>query len=395
MRQMARLVDLEHAQVVIEGEKFRLVPIRIRGDPTVAAIVRLFGQHAAAYYRAPDGKPTSEVGAYRPVLNLVRAVCGRKAARDFAPLDLKAIRQAMIAKGWHRKSINISVGRVKRVFKWAVAEGLAPAHVHHGLLAVAGLRAGRTEAKESEPIKPVADAIIQATLPFLTPTVAAMVKLQRLTGARPGEVCALRTCDVDRAKAVWTYTPAKHKTAHHGRERVIFIGPKAQEVLWPFLKFDGSAFCFSPIESERQRRAELHARRKTPVGQGNAIGTNRCARPKRPMKDHYDVTSYRRAIARACEVALGPAPPLGKMEGETVAAWKRRLTPRQKAELGIWRKNNLWHPHQLRHSAAKEIRQRFGIEAAQAVLGHASLSATEVYAGRDAAMAATVAQKIG
>ena len=34
-------------------------------------------------------------------------------------------------------------------------------------------------------------------LPFLPPTLHAMVKLQRLTGMRSGELCVLRTCDVD------------------------------------------------------------------------------------------------------------------------------------------------------------------------------------------------------
>jgi site-specific recombinase XerC len=38
-----------------------------------------------------------------------------------------------------------------------------------------------------------------------------------------------------------------------------------------------------------------------------------------------------------------------------------------------WRGKHVWHPNQLRHSAATEIRGKFGIEAVQHVLGHARL----------------------
>ncbi len=73
----------------------------------------------------------------------------------------------------------------------------------------------------------VADDIIEATLARLPAIVADMVRFQRLTGCRPGEVCCLRpgdvrrTDDAGRALDVWEYRPARHKTEHHGRDRVI------------------------------------------------------------------------------------------------------------------------------------------------------------------------------
>jgi len=63
--------------------------------------------------------------------------------------------------------------------------------------------------------------------------VADMVRFQRFTGARPGEVCQIRPIDVDRSGEVWTYRPESHKTEHHGRQRIIYVGPQAQEVLAP------------------------------------------------------------------------------------------------------------------------------------------------------------------
>ena len=39
-------------------------------------------------------------------------------------------------------------------------------------MAVSGLRKGRSEAKETDPVLPVDDETVQATLPHLTPVVA-------------------------------------------------------------------------------------------------------------------------------------------------------------------------------------------------------------------------------
>ena len=66
-----------------------------------------------------------------------------------------------------------------------------------------------------------------------------------------------------------------------------------------------------------------------------------------------------------------------------------------KAKARAWREQHCWHPHQLRHTAATEIRREFGIEAAQVVLGHASLNVTEVYAERNRKLAEKVMQQLG
>ncbi len=75
-----------------------------------------------------------------------------------------------------------------------------------------GLRAGRTTAREPAPVLPVADNVVEATVPHLPEVVTDMVRLQRLTGVRPGEVCILRPMDLDRSGDVWVYRPESHKT---------------------------------------------------------------------------------------------------------------------------------------------------------------------------------------
>jgi integrase len=288
----------------------------------------------------------------------------------------------MIEANWCRRNINNQIGRVRQVFRWAVAKEFVPPFVHHGLVTLPALKMGRTTARESGPVKPVPDAIVNATVPFLSSIVAAMVQVQRLTGARPGEVCMIRTADIDKTEEVWIYRPVAHKTAHHGHSRDIFIGPKAKEILRQFLKpLNPQAFIFSPREADAERRENLRASRVTPLSSGNRPGTNRKHKPRRTPGERYDVTAYRHAITRACDLAFLPPEEL--------------LDENKQAELKTWRTQHRWHPHQLRHSAATDIRKHFGIEAAQTVLGHTTLTATQIYAEKNVDAAKKIASAIG
>ena len=63
-----------------------------------------------------------------------------------------------------------------------------------------------------------------------------------------------------------------------------------------------------------------------------------------------------------------------------------------------WRREHkgcYWHPHQLRHNAATKIRATYGIEVARIILGHARMSATEIYAERDLVAAAQAIAAMG
>jgi integrase len=374
----------------------RATPANFAADLTVAELVARYWVHARTYYRRPDGSPTTELSALKFALGPLVKLYGKTRAAEFGPLAFDAVRHGMIANGWGRKSINNHGSRIKAVFKWAVARELIPPSVHHGLQAVAGLRAGRSAARETQPVRPVPAATVDQTLPHLPPTVAAMVRLQLLTGARPGEVCALTTAEVDRAGDVWTIRPAQHKTAHHGHARTIMVGPQARAVLLPFLNLaNPTAPIFSPAASEVARRTARSAARITPLSCGNRPGTSCVAKRQRPAGGVYDVEAYRRAIARACDEAFPPPADLDRLPRESRAKWKGRLSEKQREALAQWRSAHRWHPHQLRHTAATLVRAKFGVEAAQHVLGHAALSATEIYAEKSADVARAVALAVG
>ncbi len=88
-------------------------------------------------------------------------------------------------------------------------------------------------------------------------------------GCRPGELCAIKPSMVERSESVWEIHLGKHKTAYRGKQRTIYVGPKGQAILNPYLDRDPDMFCFRPRDSIHRRRTE---HRKTPLNQGNAVG---------------------------------------------------------------------------------------------------------------------------
>lgn len=80
-----------------------------------------------------------------------------------------------------------------------VSHELLPASAFQAFATLPGLRRGRCEARETEPIKPVPQEHVDAIQPCVSPQVWAMVQLQLLTAARPGEVISIRPCDIDRS----------------------------------------------------------------------------------------------------------------------------------------------------------------------------------------------------
>lgn len=115
------------------------------------------------------------------------------------------------------------------------------------------------------------------------------------------------------------------------RVLVLAVGPRAQEQLRPYM--DRTPYLFSP----------------------------RRTRPSKRFRDHYDSHSYRASIALAAERAGVPH----------------------------------WTPHQLRHARATAIREKFGVEAAQAVIGHEHISATELYSSKAFKLAEQIALELG
>jgi integrase len=382
---------------------------------TINEVLLAFMRWAATHYRTPAGEPTTEIHELKWSIKPVRELYGHIPAAEFGPLSLAAVREHMVGLKWCRTVINKRIDRVKRVFKWATSAELVPVTVYQALRTLSGLRQGRTQARESEPVTPANPIHVTATLPFLTPHLRAMVELQRLTGMRPGEICQLRFAEVDRTGTVWVYRPAQHKTAHHGKTRAIHFGPRARAVITGFLRrgnpipdsfshlevnnpdhsnarrvmadayqdagrerdaallrdvtrpvvlvegcvVDPALPLFSPAESRAEWARAMRAKRrsKVPPSQQN----RRATKPKKTPGTKYTVAAYGYAVRKAADKANVPH----------------------------------WHPNQLRHLFATEVRKVHGLEAAQVLLGHSRADVTQIYAERNEKLAVTTAAAIG
>jgi integrase len=311
---------------------------------------------------------------FRRTANGCEVLWGKK----WRPAELLAEEKAL-----SRAVINRRIGRIVRMFKWGVSEEIVPESAWRALTTVRGLEKGRTAVKERPPVAPVAAAVVQATLPYLLPPVRALAELQLLTGMRPGEVCQMRGCDLDTTGDIWLYRPAHHKTRHRGKQRVVALGPKAQAVIKPFLKLETQAYLFSPRDALAALRARQRANRKTKVQPSQVDRRKR--KPIRSPGQKYTTNAYHHAVAKAIRAA-------NTANACTVC---KPLKPEERCEQCQAVAIPHWHPHQLRHTHATEVRRRFGLEAAQVALGHAQAQITEVYAQRDLALAVKVAQQIG
>lgn len=333
---------------------------------SVADLVDAYLDHAEFARMDP-----AHLAAARVMLGLVKAMHGSTPAREFGPKALRGVRAAALRGdagrgGWSRTYTNRQVRRVVTAWRWAVSHEMIEPDTLAALETVEPLRKGRTDAPETTPVGPAPAAHITAVLDHVPAPVAAMIRFQMLTGARPGEVCVARPCDMDRGhpSGVWIYRPSRHKKGHldqakHGR--VIGVGPQAQAVIAPFMLRPPAAYLFSPRESWAAMFTERRERRVTPLREHEGPTDPRTQRLDR-LRDHYVTSTYRQAIHRGCERAGVP----------------------------------VWNPHQIRHTRADELERAYGMVQASKALGHSRADITaRVYTSTDIDTIVRLAREVG
>ncbi|MEX0718272.1 MAG: site-specific integrase [Planctomycetaceae bacterium] len=325
-----------------------------RFHATVADLALEYLEYAEVYYRK-HGEQT-RVQNVRAALRLLLEAHRHTPICELEVHVLAEWRNSLIGKldrrckRKHREISRSYINKVSkiilRMFRWARQKNRITAVQLHDLQQLEMLQANRSGAPEAPKVGEVSDADVDAVLPHLAPQVAAMVELQRCTGARPGEICIMRPCDLTtRTDGVMVYRPARWKTEHldleDGVERLIFLGPRSQEILRLWLDRDPDEACFQPREVAAWRREQRRAARKSKV-QPSQID-RRKARPKRSPGKQYSENSYAQAIKRAC--------------------LKAKIPP--------------WTPNQLRKRAATVIQDMHDLDTAAAVLGHRNPTTTK------------------
>jgi len=341
--------------------------------PDVSQLCAQYLLHARRYYVDENGTPTGEVVHATYAFVQLRQMHPNTPTDRITIRDLLMVRQALVdlrdvdhkgrkaPNGLSRRTINDRVHRIKRLFRWGVEQGLVPGSVWHEVSALRGLPKGRCGVRDNPPVEAVPWSLVEETVPHLVPTVKAAVLTQWWTGMRPAEMLGMTRRQIDMSGEIWLYKPVKHKGTWRGRERLIAIGPKAQDILRPFLPLAPDAPLFSARAAWDEFRAAKRADRRTKETKQQR---DRDARAERAelVSEFLDVDRYRRAITRACDAAKLPH----------------------------------WSPHRLRHAAGTRIAASDGIEVARATLGHSDIATTRRYAhGADAELAKRSAARHG
>lgn len=365
-------------------------------DSTVVTVTEV----ALRYWQHARVRTPTKHNCIRQAMRTLRELYGSTPANAFGPKRLRLVRDRMVARDLTRIYINEQIAWIVRAFKWAGSHELISPSIYRHLQSLDNLKAG-DGGRDSRNVTPVPRGHVRKIWPHLSTPVRGLVLLQRLTGARPGELINLRAIDIDINGDVWKTKLAKHKNTHRGKKRTLYFSPRAQRVLATFMRADRpvDAPLFSPKEAYREmmQRHATKGQRRRPNQKPNPRNT------ERTIGDAYCSEAYAKAISRACdrvwplpeELQRGRIP--GKRGGriETEKEWRQRLGAKWQQVLDHRRANH-WTPNQLRHEAATRLRARFGLELAALVLGHSSAVVTDaVYAERDERKILKVMRKSG
>jgi len=301
----------------------------------------------------------SHVLHFKNTVGYLVELYGDLAVNEFSPKKLKVVRGQMVKTGkLCRKVVNDYARRIVCIFQWGVEEELVHETVYNALRVVKTL-SKRTPGTFDHPKRQeVPDDVVLQTLPFMSPTVAAMVQVQRLTGSRPSEIFSMRVGDIDQSRknGLWYYTPESHKTQEHIGEKSIPLGKPEQKLIAPYLVGKKpEAAIFSPRTAMEEWHAARRANRKTKVSPSQQARNQQRAKKPRPRQpgEFYNRNSYRVAILNAIK------------KGNKVLPEDQRIPH--------------WSPYLLRNAAATAIELEHGLDEAQAQLGHTSANMTKRY----------------
>ena len=296
----------------------------------VDELCALWSAHCKEYYRG-----ASSANAMLDI-RLFREMFANAALSELTHADMLKHRDALIRSGVSRRTVNDRLNRVKYMIGWALDEALIPATVKAELTQVKAVKRGRSAAPEHAPVRPVDDTTIAATVGHMMPNTADMVRVHRLTGMRPCELCAMRWSNIDTTRTPWVYRvpPEANKNSWRGnlgQPRAICIGPKAREILERHRDGD---IPFSPVKAMEEHVQSQRRERVTPF-YGKAK-KKKDAHIPRKLGERWTTNAYTQTIHAAC----------------------------RRAKIALWGANR------LRHAFATEVRRAFGLDAARAVLGH-------------------------
>jgi len=325
------------------------IPPTCKPDVTVRELAAAFLDHKKGRMDEPT------FGVFTVIIvEFLAELYGDTPADRFTTTCLDTVRQAMKqSKRFNRSVLNRNTRRIISIFKFGGWKELCTESAWQRLTVIPPYKKGEPGTFEGTKRKPVADDVLIRTLPYLPPTLQSMVKVQRLVGARPSEICNLTVGAVNQSGEVWEILLTEHKTKAHVGERIIKLRPEAREIIAPYLigKNPGDAV-FSPRTTMEERNAEKRTKCKSKVTSSQAErDRQRAANPRSGIGKFYTAKTYYRAIQHAIKKA--------NKVGESIPHW---------------------FPYMNRHATATADAMESILKLAMERLGHTDTKMTENYA---------------
>ena len=306
---------------------------------------------------------------YKTAIETMLEIYSGTLVKDFGKRALKTVQRRFVDKGYARDYCNKLTGFVRAMFVWGIDYEYVTEEDAGRLKLVSPVH--KKEAPNRPKRKPVPDDVVIATLPHLLPTVADMVRVQRLAVMRPSEVCNMKVGEIDRSRKIWIYVPPEHKNKWRDQVRIIPLGKHEQAILEQRMTGkEPDQYVFTPQEAMRERCERDAANRKTPVQPSQQERKEkRAENPKRKFRECYNASAYRRSITRTIETVNEQLPDDKKIQH--------------------------WFPYMLRHAAVSDLAgtDGAGLDVARAVAGQKSLSVTMGYNHADVKIAIKAAKR--
>ena len=246
---------------------------------------------------------------------------------------------------WTSNYITQLMRYLRMIFSWGVGHDMIDPATAERFKHVERLRCN---APTKQPRLDVPDDIVKATLPYMTPTLRDMVIIQRQNALRPNEVCNLRVGDIDTSGEVWS---VRKITKTYVPMVIVFCESDKAIIARHIAGKAPDDYLFTPAESMQERWTAQAEQRKSKVTPSQQKRADRAADGKlSAYNECYTVDAYRNAIYYAIRRA--------NADGVNIPKWT---------------------PYQLRHTAVTETSYSYGIDAARAMAGHATINMTAHY----------------
>ncbi|MCB0358032.1 MAG: site-specific integrase [Bdellovibrionales bacterium] len=258
------------------------------------------------------------------------------------------------------ETYNKLLDRMKNFCKWLVKYRDLPFASYQAISLVDRARSGRNGVKVTKPVAPVLWSQVELLKPYMAPIAYDLFHLQYLGGMRPSEAIRFRFQDVEFASAdAWIYSPPEHKKKKYGQVRTIFLGPRCQALLDPYMDLGSTRYLFP---------SDLVKLQEWQIREGKRVNDNLDRHGSQGQLIENKEIVYRQ-LSRYVVHAVQRA----KEAGVNV---------------------EVFAPNQLRHGRATEVRERYDSLEAAAVFIQDTTSVAAIYAEKSKAFGLQIAREI-